>query len=345
MKKLIYSLILAASTLTAFASQNSKQDFIHHEFDVNRNMTFEIVNQYGNITITNNNSDRLIIDATITITSRHDVDKKLNSININLSRKEQKIMAITDIDFKALKNDEFNIEYNISAPSYININISNKYGNVVAENLLGSTNIKVSYGMLKVNKIQDMSGGFPELTLKYSRNCTIDEMLVGGISISYSDININRAKALAISSKYSDLHINNTTSMAVESAYDKYTIGNVEKADFTSKFTNLNISTLSTSSDINMSYGNVDIENLGNNFDNINIKTSYANVGIGVKNLSKAYKIDLNTSYGNIKYPKMDQQSIYNNPNSERVEGQKGSADKMPQIKVSTKYGNIRLSD
>ena len=229
MKRLIYSLIVAASILlpmSVFASHNFITN-VHKEFDVNRGCTFEILNRNGNITIENTFDDHITIDAYIVGKARStsESEKICSKIKVSIEMADNKVTAKSEIP-SSLKSSDFELNYVVVMPSYLDLNLMNKYGNVTIGELLGKTSIKASYGTIRIDRLDDQTNSFPVVDLAYSNGSTIEEMVVGGINLAYSDIAIHKGRALAVSSKYSNYTVDGIKSIAVESSYDNVKVRN-----------------------------------------------------------------------------------------------------------------------
>lgn len=348
MKRLIYSLIVAASILlpmSVFASHNFITN-VHKEFDVNRGCTFEILNRNGNITIENTFDDHITIDAYIVGKARStsESEKICSKIQVSIEMADNKVTAKSEIP-SSLKPSDFELNYVVVMPSYLDLNLMNKYGNVTIGELLGKTSVKVSYGTLKIDRIDDKTNSFPVIDLAYSRQSSIGEINVGGINMSYSDIAVGRGHAIAVSSKYSSLSIDKTASAAIESGYDNINIGSVVKLDLSTKYSKVGIDNVMTMSRIDLSYGSLAISDIDDGFSNIDVSTKYANVDIGIGKASSC-TLDLKVKYGEINYPKPISDIKYEStPTYKSLAGKYGNPSDNKIIKVRTQYGNISIDN
>lgn len=347
MKRLIYSLLaVTVCSLVAiqaiYATNFTAQRAVHLDYEVNSDFVLELINKYGNVNIENIDKDSLIIDVLIKTEARKlEVCKKnLTKIEINAKQEPQKISVQTIVDDNI---GNFSVDYTIKMPSYLNLNLSNKYGNLEANCLFGKTNIKISYGAVFINNINDKTGGFPTIDLAYAPKSVIHEMEIGGINMSYSDIKVEKVRSIAIVSKYSSIAVEKVTSLATESAYDNLTISEIAKADINSRYTDMQIAKLLDFLQITSRYGDIKILGLGANFSGIDIDCKYTDVKIDVSSLkSKNYNLNLYTQYGSISKPKyISNGSININGTESNVYRQSENAN--VSIKVISKYGDIKL--
>ena len=347
--KLICSL-MAAALMLAQPADASKREFkksVRYEFNIDQNTLLEIVNRNGNIVIENTDDDHVTIEATITGRGDSDseAEKVCTRIDLSAVMVNNKITVGAEVP-QSLKYDDFDLSYAIVMPAYTNINLSNKYGNVVADCLQGKTTLKVSYGSLKIKRLDDKTGGFPVVELAYSRESEISEMNIGGINVSYPGITVDHGQAVAVSSKYSKLMLGEVASMAIESAYDNISIANAEKIDLSTRYTKVNVGFLKQMASIDIEYGSISIGGVGHNFKNIGVNAKYTDTDIDLVGM-RNYSFDLKTKYGNITTPNRNlvyqEQALHDGYKT--AKGRSGNANEGGKITVSAKYGNIKVKN
>ena len=336
--------------LLAVPAQAAKKEFkknIRYEFSVDESTLLEIVNRNGNIVIENTDEDRITIEAIVTGRGSSDSEAERTCAKIVPSAvmTDNKIMVSAEVP-NSLKYEYFDLSYTIVMPAYTNINLSNKFGNVQIDCLQGRTMVKVGYGNLKIRQLNDRTGGFPVIDLAYSRESEIEEMNIGGVNLSYSGINIGSGQAVAVSSKYSKVTVGTGVSIAIESAYDNIKISNTDKVDITTRYTKLQMDHVAEMANVGIEYGSVNIGSVGKDFRNITINAKYSDSEIDIDG-ARDYSFDLKTKYGNITTPNHNllyQEQISNDSNKS-AKGRSGNADNGGKIKVSAKYGNIKVKN
>jgi hypothetical protein len=347
-RTLIYSL-MAAIVLLAVPAEAAKKEFkknIRYEFNIDESTLLEIVNRNGNIVIENTDDDHITIEAVVTGRGSNESEAERTCAKIVPSAvmTDNKITVTADVP-NSLRYEYFDLSYTIVMPAYTNINLSNKYGNVQIDRLNGRTSIKVGYGNLKIKQLNDKTGGFPVVDLAYSRESEIEDMYIGGVNLSYSGINIGRGQAVAVSSKYSKVVVGTGVSIAIESAYDNIKISNTDKVDISTRYTKLQMDHVAEMANVGIEYGSVNIGSVGKDFRNITINAKYSDSEIDL-NGTQNYSFDLNTKYGNITTPTRNvyQEQISTDSNKS-AQGRDGNAANGGKIKVSAKYGNIKLKN
>ena len=347
MKKLIYSLmaVVLIAALPAQAARKEYKKVFRYDFSIDQNTLLEIVNRNGNIVIENTDDDRVTIEAVVTGRGSSDDEAERTCLKITPSAvmTDNKITIGAEVP-SSLKYEYFDLSYTIVMPAYTNINLSNKYGNVMIDRLNGRTSIKVGYGELKIKELNDKTGGFPVVDLAYSRESEINEMNIGGVNMNYSGITIDRGQAVAVSSKYSKLTVGAAASIAIESAYDNLNIANTDKIDISTRYSKLQIGYVGVMANIGIEYGSVVVNSVDREFKNITVNAKYTDTDVDLKGV-RNYSFDLNTKYGNITTPTHNllSQEIVSHDSSKSAKGQAGNVAEGGKIKISAKYGSIKV--
>jgi hypothetical protein len=327
---------------------------IKKEYAVNPNTRLEVFNKYGNVDITSRNDAVLSIQVVIKVDVRDQqrADDLFGMIKIDITQEGDLIKAVTDIGedfgryFKGFNTDNGGLEinYRISMPASVPVNLSNKYGNVFIDELTSTSTIDVKYGKLTANKIlHDSKEPLTKVYLSYS-NGTIQETRWIELDIKYSKINITQCKALAVLSKYSKVFVNNASSVVSESKYDTYEIGKLNNFITTASYGHFTIQELSGKLQVDSKYTDVIIDRIPVSFEGVKITNSYGTCKLGI-DPAAAYKLNAYTKYCNIVYPENNAKvNRFNENNEMKVNGVIGNAQNAKaEVNVTSHYGNIRL--
>jgi hypothetical protein len=344
-------------TLTVSAGILAQGPFtkeIKKEFAVNPNTQLEVVNKYGNVDIVNRADASLSIEVIVKVNIRDKerAEDLLKMIDINISQEGDQIKAITDIGedfgkyFRGFNSDNGGLEinYKVSMPKTVPVNLSNKYGNVFIDELTSTSTIDVKYGKLTANKIlHDSKEPLTKVYLSYS-NGSIQETRWIELDIKYSKINITDSKALAILSKYSKVFVTNASSIVSESKYDSYEIGKLNNFITTAAYGHFTINSLSGKLQVETKYSDVIVDRISADFEGIKIDNSYGTYKLGI-DPAASYKINGYSKYCSIVYPENNAKVNRLNENNEmKVNGIIGNAQNAKsEVSVTSHYGNIRL--
>ncbi len=97
---------------------------------------------------------------------------------------------------------------------------------------------------------------------------------------------------------------------------------------------------------IGVEYGSIVVSGVGSNFRNITVNAKYTDTEVDLKDV-RNYSFDLKTKYGNISTPNHNlvYQEHVTRDSDKSSKGRMGNANEGGTIKVSAKYGNIKLRD
>jgi hypothetical protein len=353
-KGVIAGIIGLMITLSLCAQNNVFVKEIKKEFPVNQKTTLEISNKYGNVDIINCDEATLSIQVNISVKARdkEKADVILNMVNINISQADNVIKAVTVLsnDFgkvfrgSNICNDGLEINYSVTMPKTLPLNLLNKYGNVFVNELVSTSTIEVKYGNLKANKIiHDSKEPLTKIILSYSKG-SIQETKWLEMDIRYSEINLSNNKALAIVSKYSKVFVTIGSSVVSESKYDSYKIDKLNNFVATAAYSHFSIGNLAEKLQVDSKYTDVIVDHLPAGFENIKITNSYGNYKLGI-DPGASYRINGYAKYCNINYPVNNAKvSRFDENNEIKINGVVGNEDNpKSEVSVTSHYGNIRL--
>lgn len=348
------SLMAIMFSMGMFAQSGSYTKEIKKEFPVNQNTRLEISNKYGNVDVVNRTDQALSIRVNIkvNIKDKERADALLNMIDIQINQEGDVVRAVTEIDdnfgrmFKGFNmgNDGLEINYSVSMPKTLPLNLSNKYGNVFIDELVSTSLIDIKYGKLTANKIlHESNEPLTKVYLSYS-NGTIQETKWIELDIKYSKINITESKALAILSKYSKVNVIRGSSIVSESKYDTYELGKLSNFVTTAAYGHFTIQELTGKLQLDTKYTDVMVDRISGSFENIKVTNSYGSYKLGI-DPAASYKLNAYTKYCNISYPENNARvSRFNENNEMKVNGSIGTAENpKAEVSVNSHYGNIRL--
>jgi len=352
---ILFIFIVAFDLTTAYTIQDEFTKKYHEEFDTNKSTELIIQNKYGEVDIKDWDKNLVEIDVVITVEhpDKERAERILSMFSVEFSQEGNTIKAITKIDEKfhrmnrswGSKGKRFSIDYTVSMPKDLKLDLSNKYGNTFINELTGEVSIEIKYGNLKANKIlRNNTRPLSKLTLGYGK-AIIEEVNWLKTDIKYSKMEIEKSKALVIVSKYSKIYVSEGSSIVAESKYDGYDIGHVTNFVSESGYTSYKFDQIDKKLDLTSKYGGCKVGYIPKDFESIKITNEYGGITLGIdKNAS--YYLKAEAKYGKIHHPegKMFSRIIENNFSS--VDGIIGS-EESPKAKVNiwSKYGSVKLYD
>jgi hypothetical protein len=337
--------ILFISAAIADGKEKLVKDY-HKDFAVKESTVLEVINKFGDVTVTNWTTKSISIDVKVSVESndKGSLNELIKKIEIYLGEEENIVKAVTKINGE-FHNVKFQIDYEIKMPKDVKMNITNKFGNVFIYEMAGKGNINVSYGDLRITKVSDNeSKPRTSIVLAYSDNSSIQKCNWLSLEMSYSKINIAESNALMIISKYSKISGNSVGTIVAESKYDDYKFSSVNKFICNGAYANYKIDKLGTSVELEVKYSDVKIAEVAKDFTNVMVTGKYSSIKIKLP-IEASYAIKADAEYCDINLP-----ATSGNLNKVKqsfktsIWGNVGK-DKTPASKVTviSKYGEVNF--
>lgn len=348
---LIIALFLVGAGLYEASAEEVKKQ-LQQEFEVNDNTTLVLKNRFGNITINNWDKNQVLIDVTITVEhpDKEDANRMLEFLDVKFKESGNIVEAITEIDEKMRKmkwgneNKRFSIDYVVSMPSNLQLDLANKYGNVIIDELTGLAKIELKYGKLKANKIlRGADDPKSEVTLAYAKGSSIEMVKWLKVNMKYSGLTIDQGEVLGLYSRYSELNADALKSLVFDSKYDVYRIDRIAVLKGEGGYTTYSVDHLEKKLDISTNYGKCVIDEVGPDFTEIKFDASYCKLEATI-DPAASYNIEAEASYGKIDVPDSGKLSRIKQSNTMTISGTVGkNANPKASVKAKTKYGSIIL--
>jgi len=305
MKILRLSLVIFTSliiTSQLFASKDEYTKKISKSFDVNKDATLVVNNKFGKIHCENWDKNSIAIEVTITVeaSSEEKANKYFNNVDISISGGSDKVIAETSFDDRAFKdnNNGINVDYMINMPKTINVDLNNKFGDIIIDEVYGQAIIDLSYGSIKTNRL---TGDNSEIEIKFSEGF-IGYIKNGELELKYSELEIDEAGDLNAESKFSDLEIGKIDVLTLESGYDDDFIGSVRDMDIEASFSDVDVRNLEERLIADFDYGELKIRNVAKGFKLIEINNSFSDANVGFHS-EAAFKMIATIKMGDLSYP------------------------------------------
>lgn len=303
----------------------------------------QISNKFGEVKVTDSGGDSITIRVLITIDNASDNKAKemINRIKISLQKDGNTINGNTDIEEGFRGNNSFTIDYLINAPKDKNLYITNKYGNVVINELYGNGSFDVSYGSMTAGKMHTPAGSPIKISVAYGK-ADIETINDAEIDVKYSKFNAEEITNLQLTTKYSGINFHKIGQLNLDSKYDSYSIDEIESLKSISKYTNYKIDLLTGNLDLNTGYGSVRVNKVDPKFGKIVINNSYGGINIGLTGLN--YGVDANCDYCDINYPESRYKGNKIRENHKfSIQGTVGSGG--GKVNITSRYGGIKLDE
>jgi hypothetical protein len=340
--KLTLVLILIAN-LFASASGADYSKTIRKGWSKSSVSALRISNKFGEIKINDMGGDSVTIKVLITIDNASSSKAKelMNKISIDFDKSGGTVSATTEIEDNFRGNNSFSIDYLVNIPKDRNLDISNKYGNLIMNELDAKGNFEVNYGSMTAGNMKSPSGNPIRINISYGK-ADLESVNEAVMEIKYSKLIADNIDVLVLDTKYSTATIHKISDLTLDSKYDGFNIDELGKLKSVSKYTNYKIGLLSESLDLDTGYGSVRIDKVSEKFSKIKIENSYGGINIALGNLN--YKLQTECSYCDIDYPenRFKGNKIKDNQTN-TIEGTVGTGG--ASVVINSRYGGIKLGE
>jgi hypothetical protein len=344
--KSTFSLIIALLIFTAAMGRSAGADYTKQYrkgWSKSGVSGIQISNKFGEVKINNMGGDSITIKVLITIDNASESKARdmMNRIKITLQKNGEIISGNTDIEDGFKGNSSFSIDYLINAPKDKNLNITNKYGNIVLGELDANGSFDVSYGSMTAGKMQSPAGSPIKISVAYGK-ADLETINHAEIDVKYSKLYANEIADLQLITKYSQINFHKIGNLNLDSKYDGYSIDEITNLKSVSKYTNYKIDLLTGNLDLDTGYGSVRINKVDPKFSKIVINNSYGGITVGLAGLN--YSIDASCDYCDINYPESRYKGNRIKDNHKfTLEGNVGSGG--GKVNITSRYGGIKLDE
>jgi len=288
-RRLLILLALLPGAL-ALAQDITDTRSVSRSYPVSFETTLEVHNKYGKIQVATWEKDSVAIEVDILLTesSKNKMRKLKEDIRIDFTAAESYIIAKTVIksesgrlasELKSIgntisgNNKRIEINYLVHLPAYMDVVLTNKFGDIYMDDLEGQADIELSNGVLKANRLT----GNSSISLGFA-NGMIKELGSAKLKLSYSDLVLNEVSQLDMVSKSSKLNVDTVNVLKLESRRDKLYFKQVEYMYGKSNFTQIWVYDFLRESDLYMKYGELTVEHVMPDFSKIYVESDYTDI-------------------------------------------------------------------
>ena len=301
----------------------------------------KITNKFGEVKINDTGGDSVTLKVLITIDNPSESKAKdlINKIQIDIQKSGGLVTAQTKIDEDFRNKQSFTIDYLINIPKDRELNVTNRYGNVIINDLEAKGLFDVSYGSMTAGKMKAPSGNSIKIVVNYGK-ADLESINDANMEFKYSKLYADEIDHLIMDSKYCTLNLHKTSSLTLDSKYDGINIDEIDNLKSVSKYTNYKIGLLRESFDLDTGYGSVRISKVDAKFDKIRIVNSYGGINIGLNELN--YKLQADCNYCDVNYHEDRFKGNKTNENQHfSLDGNIGNGG--GTVSVTSRYGEVKL--
>jgi hypothetical protein len=300
-------LILLVTSLSAQVSDCN----ITKTFPAKKGAALRLTNKYGDVNFITVNSDSITVCGVITIVQDNKdlVKSNLKLVTIKIERVKDTVLVSTSYDKKFFSEEarqgrkRFSVDYLVKMPSYIDVNLTNEFGNVAVDELSGTVNVRLSQGILMAKKLT--KGNIRPLSSIYTDHSqiNIEEMNWMALTLfNCTSVDIERAQALTMKSSISKIKLGEVGSLICNSKSDSYNIRSINNLLSESIYSEFEIGLLKGQLKSKATYGSIRISGVSRDFSSIDIVAGQAQVilepGEGV-----SFKADISATDASVGFP------------------------------------------
>jgi len=343
-KIFLCSTLLILSVNTIYCQKQIKE--IKKEFQTSKGDVLEIENKFGDIEIMQ--WEKSIISVSIRLNAEAGSDSEALSIienmEIEFSKEGSVIYAHTILDEESGNSDnkEFSINYVVYVPKWMNLNLTNKYGNIHIDDISGLVNIDIKHGNLRVNSL-DRGSLDPsnQIVLAYS-DAYIEKAGSLELTLAFSKFEAEEALKIILNSKYSGVKIGNCVTFEADSKYDNFKFEKIRNCIGVMQYSNLFITDFYGKFDLESNYTGVKIDQVLPSFESIKIENTRGTYKIGI-NEETSFDLIGNSINGDIHVSEFNILEKNTDGDKKYIHASNGTEDTGKSISISSIYGSVSL--
>lgn len=356
--KLIYKITLLVALIPSilFAKiaelKHEKIKKINREFSVSKNANLQLLNKYGNVTITSWNENKISIEVVITVKGNdlERVEDRIENIQVEFKASSDKVFAKTILEsgdknwnwWKKTDNLNYKINYFVKMPKTNSIELKNEYGSIFLDALSGNAYIKCEYGKIILG---ELLGENNTINLDYCSSSSISFIKNGILNLDYSKLSIENSEKIKSNSDYTTLEINKVKEINFNAGYGSLKIEDGETIIGNSDYTGLRFGTVSKKLQIDTDYGSIFVKDLKKNFESVLINGEFTTIKIAV-DPNADFDINLDLEYTGFKdnNDKISFQTRIEKSTKKYYEGKFGKGNSNSKLIVKSQYGSVSIN-
>ncbi|WP_084371341.1 DUF4097 family beta strand repeat-containing protein [Reichenbachiella faecimaris] len=351
MKKLAYNLMIVVTLIGLLSGglegkdkglDYEKSRKISKSYDVKSNVRLAIENSFGRVHINTWDQNKITVD--IEIIARMNNESRaqdlLDKIEIDIEESSSEISFETRLgNLRNRDREEFEINYKVNMPKKNPLRLKNSFGGNYIGDLMGESDIDISYGDLKIEKLF----GLTDIKISFSDG-SIQLIKQGEIEIKYSDVEINELGVVRMEQGFSDVEVEKIGTIDLTSKYGDMEIGTVQGIKGYVGYSEFSIDRLEVELDMETSYsGDFTINEVAKGFSKILIDGKFGDYRISFEEGTN-FTFDTELSFSDFSYSGLPLDFDYKVKEDfkSRYKGRMGSGQG-GFIRIDTSYGDIRF--
>ncbi|WP_339712942.1 hypothetical protein [uncultured Kriegella sp.] len=334
-------LIIMAAVLFSLSlpAQTEVSKKISKTYDMTSAGELYLDNKYGDVTIQGwkKNSISILVEITVTHKKKENAEDLLSRISPNIKVINNFISVSSDIAEKSTgffakyfnKANPFDfdrsnvqINYTVNLPAKAELEIINKFGDVIVEDYSGKLKLDAQHGDVWINENLNNA----DVNLRYGK-LRAESINYGSIRLKNGSLNLEKSKDLRLNSSGSNIDIETVTALEIYSSKDEITIDEVESIQGSLEFTNMQLNNVDDQINLGMKIADFKVLEVHSADASIVIHQESSEISLNVDGFS--FNFDATLEEGLVRLPKS-----FENVHTKML-------DKGKRIReITAKYGN-----
>lgn len=295
-------------------SQTILKERIEKTFDMTNTGELFIDNKYGDVTINgwNENSISITIDIEVSNKKKETAKSLLARIKPNIKTTSDYVNIISEISEKNTSffsryfnkvnpfdfdKSDVDINYTIYLPINAEIDVTNKFGDVVLGNWTGKLKANVQHGDLWINE----SIANANIEMKYGK-LRAKSITYGSLNIKNGGVNAEDFQNLLLKTSGSSIEIETIETLELHSSKDEIAISNIGEFEGELNFTDMQVEAIQSNINLTMKVAEFRVNKITQPDANVSITQESSDISLNIENLSFKFKATL--EQGVLRLPK-----------------------------------------
>jgi hypothetical protein len=303
MAGMIFSLscIFILCQIPVFGLDTRLTKSLERDFDVPEAVNLEISNKYGNIVIGTWDQPKISIRIEMIAHGKdtEDAEKLLGKVEFDFHQTRDYLVvesvfdrrsgffkdllsSLSDYSKTIISKNKLMVNYELMIPDKTaSIVVNNKFGDI----FIGSINARTKFTLGHGNLVAEDLEGYCELDMSYGK-VKIKKLDECRVSLKAAEINVEQVGRMQLQSSNSQLFCADVHIIRGSSTNDQIEIGQVMNLDLDADFSEINLDRLSGKSRINQDYGALNVMYIGSDFADLHLVGRSTDYNLHVSDLA-----------------------------------------------------------
>lgn len=315
---------------------------IKKEFPVHQDAKLKLTNSFGDITCTIWEKNVIAVEVILSVETKSEqgAEKIFSDIDIIFVGSETEVEVTTRLAKSLKSNGHFSIDFQVMMPDSVTLDLKNRFGDVMINELNAKSTIRVEYGKASLGTLNH---GDNLLDISFG-SVSVESMKGAVVMIQFSRMRLDYAGSMRISSKYSDLEAGEV--VVLEGTFEGGTI-DIDHASvllLETKFSSFTIGSVQQKINLITQLGSFTVGTVSPDFKSLVVDNKHGNVEIGLPS-EMSYTLDAESRFGSVKFSTTNA-SFSGSAISGQDELFKGTVGTNPvaNVKIRNEFGSINLN-